>query len=361
MKKIDAIREDISIRLPEEMGEQGFKKLAPSLVEKDFLITEIIQKISKEIPAADYALVFCGGTCLSKAHQALDRMSEDVDFKIICGEGLPPSTNQLRKSLSQLKGKVLQSLESLGYSADDLEIRARDNNQYIRIDAHYRSVFGGNYSLRNHIQLELNFTSMQMPFVSKHVNPLADKWMGSASMPSSSLVPCVALEEAIAEKLIAFPRRLAHFLRRQEAGINRRFDETLVRHIYDVNQLVSRFPELRSPESMKIIKALMTNLILKDAKEFQNQHPQFVADAHEELRWVMRHPVMPQIENNYNNFLIDMIYAPLREQPPFMLAVETFRSMLEPTIEGPSPVIVNADEMQNEQESQSNTYSRPRI
>jgi len=327
MKRIAFDLENALFQVPEAMEEQGFKRLAPEVIEKDFLITEIVRGISNIV--SDHRLVFCGGTCLSKAYQALDRMSEDVDFKVLRGDNSSQSLNQLRRSLSRLKGDVLQVLESLGYLSSDLDVKARDNNQYIRIDAYYETLFGGNHSLRDHVQLELNFTTIQMPFIRKQICPMADQWLIKDTLAQATSIPCVSLEEALAEKLIAFPRRLAHFLRRKEAGINRRFDETLVRHIYDVAQLTRKFPELLEPAKIETIGRLLENLILKDARDFKNQHPQFLANPQNELRWAMSRPVLSYVERNYNNFLIDMVYAPLRDNPPFEEAAETFRTLLD--------------------------------
>jgi hypothetical protein len=56
-------------------------------------------------------LVFCGGTCLSKAYGILHRMSEDVDFKIVPSElsaKLPKSA--LRRKLSTFVKNVLAKL-----------------------------------------------------------------------------------------------------------------------------------------------------------------------------------------------------------------------------------------------------------
>jgi len=51
------------------------------------------------------SLIFCGGTALAQAHQVIERMSEDVDFRVV----LPdlPSTNQRRKFLSALKADLV--------------------------------------------------------------------------------------------------------------------------------------------------------------------------------------------------------------------------------------------------------------
>lgn len=55
--------------------------LPESVIEKDYYVTQVIQSLSK-IENEYLRLVFCGGTCLAKAHKVVQRMSEDVDFKI---------------------------------------------------------------------------------------------------------------------------------------------------------------------------------------------------------------------------------------------------------------------------------------
>jgi predicted nucleotidyltransferase component of viral defense system len=55
--------------------------LEDSVIEKDYFVTQVIHALSK-IENEYFRLLFCGGTCLSKAHKIVNRMSEDVDFKI---------------------------------------------------------------------------------------------------------------------------------------------------------------------------------------------------------------------------------------------------------------------------------------
>ena len=55
--------------------------LPESVIEKDYYVTQVIQTLSS-IENEYFRLVFCGGTCLAKAHKVVQRMSEDVDFKI---------------------------------------------------------------------------------------------------------------------------------------------------------------------------------------------------------------------------------------------------------------------------------------
>ena len=51
---------------------------APRLIEKDYFCTVLLEYLE----AADDALVFKGGTCLSKVHAGFYRLSEDLDFVI---------------------------------------------------------------------------------------------------------------------------------------------------------------------------------------------------------------------------------------------------------------------------------------
>ncbi|MFH1723637.1 MAG: nucleotidyl transferase AbiEii/AbiGii toxin family protein [Elusimicrobiota bacterium] len=57
----------------------GRGDMRPALVEKDFWVCWTLKRIfALENPPA--GLVFKGGTSLSKAYQAIDRFSEDVDL-----------------------------------------------------------------------------------------------------------------------------------------------------------------------------------------------------------------------------------------------------------------------------------------
>ena len=339
MKKLDKNNLELIAEAPGIMIQEGLRSLNPGVIEKDFIVTEVIAAVANNLTATDYQPVFCGGTCLSKAYGALERMSEDVDFKIVFTGNTKPSKAQIKKDLSALKGKAMKALEDIGFSADDIDLRARDANQYIRIDAHFASEFERDTSLRSHVQLELNFTNMQRSFVRRPVTNMLAPWLSDEAVPAPARVNCVSLIEAASEKLIAFPRRVAHYKRLTEAGDNRNFDATLVRHIYDISRLLHGYPDLAGNIQRGMIKNLLSNLIIKDGLEFQNQHPQFVADAHGELKWALEQAESDSMREDYTRFLDDMVYAPDERRPSFEDAIRNFRSLLEPAIFGPSPDI----------------------
>jgi hypothetical protein len=53
--------------------------------------------VEKDIDVAPFALVFGGGTALARAHKLIERMSEDVDFKLVPTPAAPVSRSGLRR------------------------------------------------------------------------------------------------------------------------------------------------------------------------------------------------------------------------------------------------------------------------
>ena len=49
---------------------------------KDFYVVRAIKAVAS-VDASPFTLVFDGGTALARAHRLVERMSEDVDFKIV--------------------------------------------------------------------------------------------------------------------------------------------------------------------------------------------------------------------------------------------------------------------------------------
>ena len=55
-----------------------YMKVEPGIIEKDYFVTLLLRKISKNIPS----VVFRGGTSLSKCYKIINRFSEDIDLTI---------------------------------------------------------------------------------------------------------------------------------------------------------------------------------------------------------------------------------------------------------------------------------------
>ncbi len=82
MKKIEILQ---SQQISDLINEQGLA-IAEYALEKDFIVTEVLKALLT-VKDENFDLVFCGGTCLSKAYGLLDRISEDIDIKVIAKQG----------------------------------------------------------------------------------------------------------------------------------------------------------------------------------------------------------------------------------------------------------------------------------
>ncbi|WP_298349530.1 nucleotidyl transferase AbiEii/AbiGii toxin family protein [Ferrimicrobium sp.] len=79
-------------------------RLSAAMLEKDILVRDAVLAVKDVGKDEGCRLVFCDVTSLSQAHQLIERMSEDADFRIVIPEGL--SHGQSRKLLSAVKTEI---------------------------------------------------------------------------------------------------------------------------------------------------------------------------------------------------------------------------------------------------------------
>jgi predicted nucleotidyltransferase component of viral defense system len=305
-------------------------------LEKDFYVYEVIKALLALPPHPCFQLVFCGGTSLSKAYALIERMSEDVDFKVVpteTGAALGPSA--LRKQLGKFVEMIITHLTSLLAETDTIERQSRDSNRYTALRVNYDSVFERPESMRAHLLVELNFSPIIEPVVLLPVGLLLDRVIHGAYLSSVDL-PTIGLPEALIEKLVSFPRRLALYLKRNpepnfsaESG----WDQALVRHLYDVYMMRTKAPEMELDQNK--LQFIFSRIVNKDATEFFNQHPEFAQDPTQTLKAAMalaRQSV--DLRNQYNQFVSDMVYGRLEQQPSFDEALTQFEDLLSVSLKG---------------------------
>jgi len=127
--------------------------LSAAIFEKDIHVTDALHALLA-VDHPHVKFVFCGGTSLSKAHRVIERMSEDVDIKVVLRPDHGLSSNQLKKHLSKLKNTVNSTMLELGFDAIDCERIALNENRYFASGWRYQSRYAGHASLRPHLSLE---------------------------------------------------------------------------------------------------------------------------------------------------------------------------------------------------------------
>lgn len=301
-------------------------------LEKDHHVLDAIKIVSAMPSSAHFHLVFCGGTCLAKAYGILDRMSEEVDFKVVPNEaGAALGTTALRRELSAYVKSIVAALEAGGFGEGSVARRSRDDNKYSALDITYDSVFAKPDSLRSHLLFELNHTALAAETTTLPIGALFDR-LAFGAYKNALDIECVSLREALAEKLVSFPRRLAMQLTKLKDGEaladQPGWDHALVRHLYDVDRIVEANPDfILQPEDTR---RLVARAISKDAGEFAPQHPAFVAAPRAELANAMAWAKAgKELAGQYERFVEDMVYAPTDKVTGYARAALTFESLLD--------------------------------
>lgn len=315
MKKISERQRLLVIDL---IAEEGLS-ISEYALEKDYIVTDALQAIfSLQHPQFDF--VFCGGTCFSKAYGGLDRISEDVDIKVILKPGAVLSKSELRDALSKLKPTVISALLKAGFDEQDISKQASDENKYLVFDANYDTHFIKAKEMRSNMKLELNYTTLALAPQDQTIGLLLTGL--SDGKPYTFQTKCVDLREGLIEKLISFPRRLAMHL----VDSSRELDKTLVRHLFDVHQIIKAHPGVL--DETQLLQNIFIGKLNQDAKDFANQHPEFLVDPMGELRKAMLFAKEnPIISTMYINFIRDMVYS--SNPPSFDEAFQTFNLNLE--------------------------------
>ena len=330
-------------RALEDLAAEGLLRGLPvQTAEKDIHITELLKGLSElqvshehfsdlntrqgELTRHDVGikLVFSGGTCLSKAHGLINRMSEDIDIKVMLS---PPPKPLKKKSGDRARLVALHEalpplMESLGFpllsapNGDNPHIR--NKHRYCEIGAGYKSAYPQLPSLRPELKLELMQRQPLLPLENLEFGYLYESLAGL--QPSMTLsISCISVAETTAEKVLSLLRRCAcNWDKHQTKGD---LDPTLVRHVYDV----ARIAEL-SAESLVAAKNIFPQLVMSDRDEYKGQHPEFDADPVKVLkRTLTAAKENGELKERYARNLIPLVYG--MNPPTFEKSFASFEAV----------------------------------
>ncbi|GAB3788447.1 nucleotidyl transferase AbiEii/AbiGii toxin family protein [Spirosoma horti] len=287
------------------------KGISEAFVEKDWYVTQVIRLISS-ISFQDFALVFTGGTALSKAHGIIQRFSEDIDFRVIVPTLAEQSKSQQSKTLSAFKKAVVDILR-VDFNVDENQITARNGNRFIAIELNYPTLFGRADALRPHILLELTASDLSLPAVnlpvSSFINEVAKR------LPEVKGIDCIDPVENAADKLSAITWRIPD---RKRGTIND--DPDIVRHIHDLAILSNKV--MNHPEFTTMVKSAID----RDDKRSETITGLTLAQKLTKMLGILGSD--SEYSTEYERFVNGMSYAPSSSIPSFQKAVEKVSQLI---------------------------------
>lgn len=270
--------------------------LHSSIIEKDYYVTNVINALAP-IEDENFKLIFCGGTCLAKAHKIVQRMSEDIDFKIIYKHSKAEiSKSKLLRLLGTFREQIRSKINSLAMTIGHM--LARNEGKYMRADLQYNSVFAMHTILRPNILVEFTFGELRLPTDSRPVCSLIEETLNLASLHDKCSISIISCTETAVEKWVG--------LTRQIIAIKRGYyheDPNLIRHVYDLaaifkNNLIDQH-----------FYALAFPVMQNDAAQFKNQHPEYADDPCAEINKTMQLLKEDPIwADRYKNFITNMVF-----------------------------------------------------
>lgn len=290
--------------------------ISPSLLEKDIHVTDILHTLfSLDFPHSRF--VFCGGTSLSKAFNVIERMSEDVDLKVVMNPHHGLGRSAMERYLRNLSHSVKAVITELGYVEDLAGKKNRNEYRYTASSWLYKSDYESSTALRPHLSLEFTVREPRFATIQAEVSYLIGRF--GATGVATKVIECIAIEETLAEKVLSFLRRHAAH---RAGAMEQPWDEALVRHIYDTYCIIAKDADAANRAGTHF-----RTLVEFDRTEFKG-HQAFADDAQACLSAaLMAAAEEEQTIREYNLRLMPLVYGNVK--PEFSLAYASFKSVSE--------------------------------
>ena len=289
-------------------AQEQFGLPGPALVEKDWYVIKALAAVTA-VDTGDFRLVFGGGTALSRAYRLTNRMSEDVDLKIVREKA--PSRGELHK----LRADITDALLAAGFSFDPGNENHRKvmyKGHYTKYQLPYKPIAEGKGILRPDVQIETSVWPLWREAVEKPVISFIAEAYGQG--PEVPKIACSSILETAAEKLVGLTWRAGSEL----AGMRDVRDPTLVRHIYDLHVI-------REHYDAADVAALAYDVMTADAVTRGDKFPAWQNDPlGETLRAIEDIPKDKVFVDGYANFLRDMVYG---DEPDFTAAMQSLKTL----------------------------------
>lgn len=279
-----------------------------SFIEKDWYVTQIIRIIAN-VQHDGFDVIFSGGSALSKAHQLLQRFSEDVDFRARIQN--KPNT---RSSRREFKNSVVHALRHEGFCIEDSHVNARNSNSFFSVYLNYKTYFQPEIALRPGVLIEITVQDTQLTPIPLPVSSFVNTYLNQS--PEVERINCINPVESAADKLSAIAWRIPDRIRDREND-----DPSLVRHIHDL--AILKETALSHRGFFTLVKASME----QDKKRPKNDMSIIELSASEKL-----HRMLDTLENDkeykseYKQFVEGVSYS--NQAPGFSEAMAALKDLI---------------------------------
>jgi len=294
----------------EQVAEE--RKLSPEAVEKDWWLVLALDLVFSM--SCGQAIVFKGGTSLSKGWGLIQRFSEDIDFALdreflgFSGELGKNQRDKLRKAsvryaLDEFAPELKKAFTQMGFpevNVVPLEPKSADDDP-VKIDIYFPKLTSTNNYLKPGLQIELGARSLREPFSAVPIQSLvgAEPYFKNADFADHPIViPLVNPERTFLEKIFLLHEE------HQRTKENQRVDR-LSRHLYDIYQLGSTDYKAKA-----LNDADLYDLIVVHRERYSKvSGVDYTRHRPETIRFIPPDRILPAWERDYRLMQESMIYG----------------------------------------------------
>lgn len=240
MNKWIAVPDDTKKATYEQIGEKT--KMSAFAVEKDWWVVKALASVFDTSAAS--ALVFKGGTSLSKGWGLIQRFSEDIDLAIdrdflgFSGDLTKSQVDKLRKDAGVfVSGPFLEELkqkfEDQGIDPGILQlVESKNSDQDPRIiEVHYPHIIPFPGYLAPPVRIEVSCRSLREPFGKRTFGSLVDEYYQDKDFAQPYItIPVVNPERTFLEKIFLLHEEF-------QKPSDKIKVERMSRHLYDIVKL----------------------------------------------------------------------------------------------------------------------------
>lgn len=278
----------------------------PSFVEKDWYAIRLVATIIN-VRQDDLALVFSGGTSLSKGYGLIQRFSEDLDFKVLL-----PEAGITRPARRDYRRAIVEAIRTENdWTLEDDDVTVGNDRRFFRCQIAYPTRFTMAPTLRPRLRLEVTLALPALAPEQRSLRSFVAEARGDPhEVPG---VGCVTPVETAADKISALTWRVL------DQGT--RNDHTLVRHVHDLAALAplamvhEEFPEL------------LRQLLEADATRSATNPDLDALTPVERLAAALYAFAGQEHAANYGRFVRAMCYGTEHETPTYQGGLEATRRL----------------------------------
>ena len=293
--------------------------VTPAFVEKDWYAVQLVQHICSFLRGDDhdFTLIFTGGTSLSKAHGAIERFSEDLDFLCVKSDRTKGGGSRAeRRAFRTAFANFINNDDRFSVDVEATRTSSRNNGRFFRCIVSYPRTLD-HPAVRDELRLDVTFEDTRSPYNIKSIRSFVAT---VAEQEPEVDVPCVSPLDIAADKLSALCWRV---LSHGYGALPE--DTTFIRHLHDLAAL----KHILEADVVKFRNSADAAFLADSTSKSARRRVDTDLPTEKRLSQMLAMLTQPAYASAYERYVTSMSYAPPERSLGFQAAVKCLKRIVD--------------------------------